>query len=67
MVAVTDYLVSYPAAPISIPQTLVDHVVQVASLGDPKKIVITSYSIHYTKLYDFLPSRSAKRRVPEGH
>ena len=42
VVAVTDHLVPYPAAPISIPQTLVDHVVQVESLGDPKKIVSTT-------------------------
>jgi citrate lyase subunit alpha/citrate CoA-transferase len=42
VVAVTDNLVSYPAQPISISQTKVDHVVQVASLGDPSKIVSTT-------------------------
>jgi citrate lyase subunit alpha/citrate CoA-transferase len=45
VVAVTDHLVPYPAAPISIPQTLVDHVVAVESLGDPQKIVSTTTRI----------------------
>jgi len=42
VVAVTDNLVPYPAHPISIPQTKVDYVVQVESLGDPSKIVSTT-------------------------
>lgn len=42
VVAVTDNLVSYPAFPISIPQTKVDYVVPVDSLGDPSKIVSTT-------------------------
>ena len=45
VVAVTDNLVSYPAAPISIPQTLVDYVVPVETLGDPAKIVSTTTRI----------------------
>jgi citrate lyase subunit alpha/citrate CoA-transferase len=45
VVAVTDNLVPYPASPISIPQTLVDYVVTVASLGDPQKIVSTTTRI----------------------
>ncbi len=39
VVAVTDNLVPYPAIPVGIPQTVVDFVVQVPTLGDPKKIV----------------------------
>jgi citrate lyase subunit alpha/citrate CoA-transferase len=42
VVAVTDHLVPYPAAPVAIPQTLVDFVVPVETLGDPKKIVSTT-------------------------
>jgi citrate lyase subunit alpha/citrate CoA-transferase len=42
VVAVTDNLVRYPAAPISISQSDVDYVVQIESLGDPKKIVSTT-------------------------
>lgn len=42
VVAVTDNLVSHPVSPISIPQTCVDYVVQVESLGDPTKIVSTT-------------------------
>lgn len=42
VVAVTDNLVPYPAVPVSIPQTMVDHVVVIDSLGDPKKIVSTT-------------------------
>lgn len=42
VVAVTDNLVPYPATPISIPQSKVDYVVQVESLGDPAKIVSTT-------------------------
>lgn len=39
VVAVTDHLVEYPLAPISIPQSRVDYVVKVACAGDPKGIV----------------------------
>ncbi|HZZ83978.1 MAG TPA: citrate lyase subunit alpha [Anaeromyxobacteraceae bacterium] len=42
VVAVTDNLVPYPAAPVSIPQSLVDLVVPVQRLGDPAKIVSTT-------------------------
>lgn len=42
VVAITDHLVPYPAHPISIPQTKIDYVVQVESLGDPAKIVSTT-------------------------
>jgi citrate lyase subunit alpha / citrate CoA-transferase len=42
VVAVTDNLVPYPVAPVSIPQSLVDHVVPVQRLGDPTKIVSTT-------------------------
>ncbi len=42
VVAVTDNLVPYPVCPVSIPQTCVDFVVQVETLGDPKKIVSTT-------------------------
>lgn len=45
VIAVTDNLVPYPATPISIPQTLVDFVVPVESLGDPAKIVSTTTRI----------------------
>ena len=38
VVAVTDNLVPYPAYPISIPQTMVDCVVQVEAIGDPSLI-----------------------------
>jgi len=42
VVAVTDNLVRFPAAPISISQSDVDFVVKVDSLGDPAKIVSTT-------------------------
>ena len=42
VVAVTDNLVPYPVAPVSIPQSLVDWVVPVQRLGDPRKIVSTT-------------------------
>lgn len=45
VVAVTDNLLPYPAAPASIPQTRVDFVVCVPTLGDPKKIVSTTTRI----------------------
>ena len=38
VVAITDNLVPYPANPISIPQTMVDCVVQVERIGDPQLI-----------------------------
>jgi citrate lyase subunit alpha/citrate CoA-transferase len=42
VVAVTDNLVPYPTAPISISQADVDWVVKMERLGDPKKIVSTT-------------------------
>jgi citrate lyase subunit alpha/citrate CoA-transferase len=42
VIAVTDNVVPYPAAPVSIPQSLVDWVVPVQRLGDPAKIVSTT-------------------------
>jgi citrate lyase subunit alpha/citrate CoA-transferase len=42
VIAVTDNLVPYPVAPVSIPQSLVDWVVPVQRLGDPAKIVSTT-------------------------
>ena len=38
VVAITDNLVPYPVHPISIPQTQVDYIVSVDSIGDPKGI-----------------------------
>lgn len=45
VVAVTDNLVEYPLAPISIPQTRVDYVVRVDCIGDPKGIVSSTTNI----------------------
>jgi len=42
VIAVTDNLSRNPVTPVSIPQSLVDHVVVVDSLGDPQKIVSTT-------------------------
>jgi citrate lyase subunit alpha/citrate CoA-transferase len=39
VVAVTDHLVEYPLAPVSIPQTRVDWVARVEAAGDPSGIV----------------------------
>lgn len=39
VVAVTDNLTAYPASPVSIPQTKVDIVAEVPSIGDPAGIV----------------------------
>ena len=45
VVAVTDHLVAYPNVPFSISQCDVDHIVEVESLGDPRKIVSTTTRI----------------------
>ncbi|MDI6600569.1 MAG: citrate lyase subunit alpha [Thermoanaerobacteraceae bacterium] len=45
VVAITDNLVDYPLTPISIDQTLVDYVVKVDRIGDPKGIVSGSTNI----------------------
>jgi citrate lyase subunit alpha / citrate CoA-transferase len=42
VIAVSDNVVAFPAAPVSIPQSLVDWVVPVQRLGDPAKIVSTT-------------------------
>ena len=47
VIAITDSLVDYPAHPISIPQTLVDYVVVVDEIGDPK--LISQGATRYTK------------------
>ena len=39
VVVITDNLVEYPATPISIPQSNVDYVVEVDSIGNPEKIL----------------------------
>lgn len=39
VVAVTDHLADYPLCPVEIPQSQVDYVVKVDSIGDPKGIV----------------------------
>jgi citrate lyase subunit alpha / citrate CoA-transferase len=39
VVAVTDTLAEYPLAPVSIPQTRVDYVVEAQQIGDPQGIV----------------------------
>lgn len=38
VIVVTDNIVAYPCLPMSIPQTQVDYVVEVDSIGDPSKI-----------------------------
>lgn len=38
VVAITDHLVDHPLMPVSIPQTQVDYIVPVESIGDPKGI-----------------------------
>ncbi len=45
VIAVTDNLVPHPAVPVAIPMSMVDNVVVVDSLGDPKKIVSTTTRI----------------------
>lgn len=45
VVAVTDHLVPYPNVPFSISQADVDYVVEVESLGDPRKIVSTTTQV----------------------
>ncbi len=47
VVAVTDHLVEYPLAPVSIPQTRVDYVVEVSGIGDPEGIA--SGAAHITE------------------
>lgn len=47
VVAITDNLVNHPLNPISIPQTQVDYIVAVDSIGDPQGIA--SGALRYTK------------------
>jgi len=47
VVAITDNLMPFPLFPISIPQTQVDYIVVVDSIGDPKGIA--SGALRYTK------------------
>lgn len=45
VIAVTDNLSDSPVVPVSISQALVDHVVEIETLGDPQKIVSTTTRI----------------------
>lgn len=45
VVVITDRLVPFPAHPVSIPMTQVDHVVKVPNIGDPEKIASGTLTI----------------------
>lgn len=66
VVVVTDYLVEYPACPISIPQTLVDYVVVVDKIGDPKGIVSGATRITRDPLELLIAEKAAKAIIASG-
>ena len=59
VIAITDNLVNYPAAPISIPQIYVDYVVKVNKIGDPKGIVSGTLEITRDPLRLLIAERAA--------
>lgn len=66
VVVVTDYMVEYPACPISIPQTLVDYVVLVDKIGDPKGIVSGATRITRDPLELFIAERASEAIIASG-
>lgn len=66
VVVVTDYLVEYPACPISIPQTLVDYVVVVDKIGDPNGIVHGAIRITKDPLELLIAENAAKAIIASG-
>lgn len=66
VVVVTDYLVDYPACPISIPQTLVDYVVVVDKIGDPKGIVSGATRITRDPLELLIAEKASKAIIASG-
>lgn len=59
-VAITDNLTPYPACPIQISQVLVDYVVSVGSLGDPRGIVSGTTSITREPVALLIAKRAAE-------
>lgn len=66
VVVVTDYMVEYPACPISIPQTLVDYVVVVDKIGDPKGIVSGATRITRDPLELLIAEKASKAIIASG-
>lgn len=66
VVVVTDYLVNYPATPISIPQTLVDYVVKVEKIGDPAGIVSGATRITKNPLELMIAEEASKAVIASG-
>jgi len=66
VVVVTDYLVDYPATPISIPQTLVDYVVKVEKIGDPAGIVSGATRITKNPLELMIAEEASKAVIASG-
>lgn len=66
VVVVTDYMVDYPACPISIPQTLVDYVVVVDKIGDPKGIVSGATRITRDPLELLIAKRASEAIIASG-
>ncbi|WP_041721755.1 citrate lyase subunit alpha [Alkaliphilus metalliredigens] len=66
VVVVTDFMVPYPANPISIPQTLVDYVVKVDKIGDPKGIVSGATRVTKNPLELLIAERAFEAVVASG-
>lgn len=66
VVVVTDYLVDYPNSWISIPETKVDYVVVVDSLGDPEKIVSHTTVITKDPIKLHIAKKAAKAIYASG-
>ncbi|SNT14110.1 citrate lyase subunit alpha / citrate CoA-transferase [Anaerovirgula multivorans] len=66
VVVVTDYLVPYPACPISITQTLVDYVVVVDEIGNPKGIVSDATRITKNPMELLIAQKASEAIITSG-
>ncbi len=66
VVAITDNLMPFPLGKISIPMTLVDHVVEVESIGDPTKIATGATRVTKNPLDLLIAESAAKVLIASG-
>ncbi|WP_319204350.1 citrate lyase subunit alpha [uncultured Ilyobacter sp.] len=66
VVAITDNLMPFPLAKVSIPMTLVDHVVEVESIGDPAKIATGATRVTKNPMDLLIAENAAKVLIASG-
>jgi citrate lyase subunit alpha/citrate CoA-transferase len=66
VVAITDNLVPFPLAKVSIPMTLIDYVIEVESIGDPAKIATGATRVTKNPMDLLIAENAAKVLIASG-